>query len=459
MKNTDLFINFWNKSVPLFYIETYGCQMNFHESEKISGILLNMGIERTLDKENADIIVFNTCCVRDSAERKIIGNIGSVKKLKLKRRNLLVIVCGCMTQQNGMASQLRSTFPFIDIIIGTHNTYLLQSYIEERIVNDKKFNRVLDDPSPIEAGKNDFDYLTPKSNGPCASVNIMYGCNNYCSYCIVPYVRGRERSRSESSIINEINALYNSGKREILLLGQNVNSYGSGTDTDFTKLLQDILKDTNVDRIRFMTSHPKDISNKLIDLISIEDRICNHIHLPVQSGNSHILNLMNRGYTREDYLRIIENIRKASNSIYITTDIIVGFPSETEEEFEDTMSLVEKVRFLAAYTFKYSIRTGTKAASMKQQISSEVKTDRIERLISLQNDITEDYTKSFIGTVQKVLVEDLSTRSNQDICGRADCGRMVNFPGNANSIGTKKDVIITEGKKTTLYGREVESDV
>lgn len=281
----------------------------------------------------------------------------------------------------------------------------------------------------------------------------MYGCNNFCSYCIVPYVRGKERSRLPQNILSEVAYLEAEGKKEIMLLGQNVNSYGTGTDCDFAKLLDMICQNTSIQRIRFMTSHPKDLSDSLIDVIARYPQICNHIHLPVQSGSSDVLKVMNRKYTREDYLRLVDKIRSKIPGVALTTDIIVGFPGETDSDFEETLSLVEKVRYDAAFTFVYSKRSGTVAATMENQVDEAVKSERIARLVAVQNAITEAVNKSYEGSIQRVLVESTSTRDKGDVCGKSECFKTVNFKGNTDLIGKFCDVKITKGKKTTLYGK------
>ena len=433
-----------------YHIITYGCQMNEHESEKIAGMLESLGSRFEADRRSADILVFNTCCVRENAERKIFGNIGAVKQLKKKNPNLLVIVCGCMTQQEAVAFELKKTFPFIDIVIGTHNLHHLPAYIYNAVCNGRQTYEIWQQEDGIAEIPD-----AVRKEGPTAAVNVMYGCNNFCSYCIVPYVRGRERSRDEDRIIGEINTLVQNHVSEVMLLGQNVNSYGKEKGTSFALLLEKICTQTEIKRIRFMTSHPKDLSDELIEVIARHPQICRHIHLPVQSGSNRILQAMNRKYTREGYLALVDRIRSKIPGIAVTTDIIVGFPGETEQDFLQTMSLVEQVRFDAAFTFVYSKRSGTKAALMDDQVSEEVKKDRIVRLIALQNSITEEVDCSYVGSVQRVLVEGISTRDARDICGRADSGKMVNFRGTPDQIGSICSVLITEGKRTTLYGKQV----
>lgn len=434
-----------------YHIITYGCQMNAHESEKVAGILENMGYVPAASKEDADFILFNTCCVRENAEQKTFGNVGRIKKLKEGNKNLLVAVCGCMMQQEAAAQKLVDTFPFVDIVFGTHNLHELSDMVLARLRNAERVYSVV-----AESGKIHEDVPLKRAEGPLATVNIMYGCNNFCSYCIVPYVRGSERSRDAGSIVREIRALSAQGYREVMLLGQNVNSYDG--DTNFSGLLDRICRETDIPRIRFMTSHPKDLSGELIETIASQPRICRHIHLPVQSGSSAILKKMNRKYTREQYAALVEKIRAAIPGIAITTDIIVGFPGETESDFEDTLSLVRELRFDSAFTFVYSKRTGTAAAKMPGQIDAQTQSERITRLVALQNEITEQRNREYEGETVQVLVEGVSARSPRHVCGRTGTSKMVNFEGGADLVGKFVDVRITKGKKTTLFGTACKED-
>jgi tRNA-2-methylthio-N6-dimethylallyladenosine synthase len=431
-----------------YHIVTYGCQMNEHESEKIAGICEALGFIKTDDKAEADLIVLNTCCVRENAENKIIGNIGALKNLKAKNRKLKIAVLGCMTQQEQVAQKIYKTFPFVDIVLGTHNLNELSGLLQKAFSENKRTIDIWDSQGRIV----EDETVAVGDSAISAYVNIMYGCNNFCSYCIVPYVRGRERSREPGKIIDEIKGLSEKGFREIMLLGQNVNSYGKELGVSFAQLLSRICGETPVERIRFMTSHPKDLSDELIGVMAANEQICKHIHLPVQSGSTRILDLMNRRYTREDYLLLTEKLRAAMPGIAITTDIIAGFPTETEEDFLKTLSLVEKVRFEAAFTFVYSKRSGTSAAEMEGQIPEDVKKDRIVRLVALQNGITEEVNKSYEGTLQRVLAEGLSTRSKRHVSGRAESGKTVNFAGDESMINHFYNIRITQGKKTTLFG-------
>lgn len=371
-----------------YFIVTYGCQMNVHESEKIAGILEKMGYETCEKREDADIIVFNTCAVREGAEDRVFGNVGNLKKMKKKNKNLIVAVCGCMTQKEETAQKLMATFPFVDIVIGTFNLPKLEYFIEA-----VKKGRQLEVLS-----EGDIDEVLPykRTSGDNAWINIMQGCNNFCTYCIVPYVRGREKSRREENILNEIRQLIKENKyKKFTLLGQNVNSYGNDLNdgTNFAKLLRDICALDGDFTLSFMTSHPKDLTDEVIDVIASEDKIEKYIHLPAQSGNDRILKIMNRKYTRDKYLGIIDKIRAKIPSCRITSDFIVGFPGETDEEFLDTYSLVEKVRFDSIFAFMYSPREGTVASKMEAQISDKVKHERVNKLLALEKRIQKEDNK------------------------------------------------------------------
>ena len=440
-------IDFKNKK---YCVVTYGCQMNLHESEKISGILSGMGMSAVNEPENADVVVFNTCCIRDTAERRALGNIGKMKELKKKNKNLLIVVTGCMTQQNGFAENMKERYQYVDVILGTHNISDLENQIRIRLEKKKRVAAVLDTDGYID------DETTPvtRTSFPNAWVNINYGCNNFCTYCIVPYVRGRERSRDMKSIISECEKLINDGYKEITLLGQNVNSYGNDVpdeNVNFANLLREVAKIDGKFRIRFMTSHPKDLTEDVVKAIRDNDKICNNIHLPIQAGSNSVLKNMNRRYTREHYLELIEMIRRYLPDCGITTDIMVGFPYETEEDFLDTMDIVEKVRFSTAFTFIYSVRKGTKAAEMPQ-IPYEIKQNRIKRLIARQNEITEEISKDYVGNVYEILVEGMQEKKNGYVVGRTESGRLVSAKGDESMIGEFKNVKITAVKNAQLLG-------
>lgn len=437
-----------------YYIETFGCQMNVHESEKVAGILVSLGYEETKERAQAKIIVFNTCCIRDTAEKKIFGNIGELKILKRLDKSRIIVIFGCMTQQEGMAELVASKYPFVDIILGTSNVHLLADKIkelEER--RARKRGKVIDidtneRPAVIE------DVVPYRTSYPNAWVNIMYGCNNFCSYCIVPYVRGRERSRNPELILEEINALLKAGYKEITLLGQNVDSYGSDRNdgVNFYTLLKKIAQIDTKFRLRFMTSHPKDLSEEVIKLIAETPNFCNNIHLPVQAGSNAVLKAMNRRYDRDRYFYLIDLIKKYMPDCGVTSDIMVGFPGETEEDFLDTLDLVKKVRYHNAFTFIYSPRKGTVAAKM-EQIPYAIKSERIKRLIALQNQITLEISETYVGKIKEVLVED--TPKEGYLCGRTDCGRLVNFKGNKEMVGQFVNVKIEKNKASALIGEIV----
>ena len=420
--------------------------MNVHESEKIAGILRECGYDEAKEESAADIIVFNTCCIRDTAEKKIFGNIGDVKKYKKNNPSLIVAVVGCMSQQEGYAEKIKASYPFVNIVLGTGNLSELADAVrgvEFRL--KKSFIHVPCNEKP------EIDENIPvfRTSGTNAWVNIMYGCDNFCSYCIVPYVRGRERSRNIDDITDEINSLLDEGYKEITLLGQNVDSYRYD-NYRFADILERIAKIEGKFRVRFMSSHPKDFNSRVIDVIESCPNICNNIHLPVQSGSDRILSLMNRRYTRRQYLDIIAEIRDKIPDCGITTDVMTGFPSETEEDFAETLDLVEKVRFSNAFTFVYSPRKGTVAAGM-EQLPTEIKKQRITALVALQNRITKELSSDYIGKTQEILVEDVNPKLNGFFCGRTESGRLVNFSGNCK-IGDFVDVKITSAKSAALWG-------
>lgn len=428
--------------------------MNVHESEKIAGILTKLGYDDAKEGEDADVVVFNTCCIRDNAERKATGHIGMMKTEKKKNPDMIVAVVGCMTQQDGAGRALKEKFPFIDIVLGTSNLALLETYIPSVAASRAKYVDI-DDNELLPINENETFYRTSGTN---AWLNIMYGCNNFCTYCIVPYVRGRERSRTKEAIIDEFKRLVDEGYKEITLLGQNVNSYGKdiyGNSYGFAQLLEDLAKVEGKHRIRFMTSHPKDFNRGLIDVIAAYPNICNNIHLPVQSGSDKILKLMNRHYTRDYYLDTVAAIREKLPDCGITTDIMVGFPYEEESDFLDTLDLVEKVRYSNAFTFVYSVRKGTPAAEMPQ-VDPLVAKDRIMRLIAAQNRITKELSKEYENKVFEVLCEDLSPTKKGCVCGRTDSGRLVTFAGGSDLIGKFCNVRITRSQSASLFGETEE---
>lgn len=435
-----------------YLIKTYGCQMNVHESEKIAGQLQTLGYEETQTAEDADVIVFNTCCVRENAEQHAFGNIGMYKKLKKEKKDLVIAVCGCMTQQGEFAKKLSATFPFVDVIIGTYNIDEFGKILQKTIDTKKRVVEILDKNGEI------CEEITPyRSSYPNAWVNIAYGCNNFCSYCIVPYVRGRERSRLPENVVDEVKNLVSEGYKEITLLGQNVNSYGHDlkNGVSFSSLLDEIGKIDGKFRLRFMSNHPKDLTEDVIEAIKRNPHACHAIHLPVQSGSNRILSLMNRRYSVEKYLSQIESIRKIIPDCAITTDIIVGFPTETEEDFIDTVKLVETVKFDGAFTFVYSKREGTKAAIMDGQIDPEIQKDRIMRLIDVQNELNRKESLTYVGKTVEILVEDFDEKKNSYM-GRDERGKMAYFSCDENVIGKFVNVKITSAGGMSLMGEITE---
>ncbi|WP_195923391.1 tRNA (N6-isopentenyl adenosine(37)-C2)-methylthiotransferase MiaB [Clostridium tepidum] len=438
--------------VGKFFIETWGCQMNEEDSEKLSGMLKKEGYIRTEERENADVIIFNTCCVRENAELKVYGNLGILKGLKTKNPNLIIAVTGCMMQQKGMAETIKKKFPFVDIIIGTHNLHNFTNYLTEV---KKKHTSVL----KVQEKEDGIIENLPidRKNTMKAFVTIMYGCNNFCTYCIVPYVRGRERSRTPKNIENEIKKLVSEGYKEVTLLGQNVNSYGKDLEpkVTFAKLLERVNNIEGLERVRFMTSHPKDLTDDVIEAIAKCDKLCEQIHLPVQSGSSNILKKMNRHYDREKYLNVVSKIKKLIPNVAISTDIIVGFPGETEKDFEDTLSLVKEVEYDSAFTFLYSIRKGTPAAKFENQVPEDIKHERFNRLVEIVNEISAKKNKAYEGRIEEVLVEGTSKNDKNKLMGRTRTGKLVNFNGNKDSIGKLVNVKITKANSFSLTGEEI----
>lgn len=441
-----------NKKTKLYSIETWGCQMNEEDSEKLSGMLLSMGYSSCENRDDADIIIFNTCCVRENAELKVHGNLGQLKGLKKKKPELIIAVCGCMMQQKGIPEEISKKYPFVDIIFGTHNLHKFPEYLNRVLMNDE---RVLE----IESGSDEIieGMTIDRKSSLKAFVTIMYGCDNFCTYCIVPQVRGREKSRKSADIINEIKQLAKEGYKEITLLGQNVNSYGKGLeeDVDFPKLLRMVNEVEGIERIRYMTSHPKDFSDELIEVMKDCEKVCSQLHLPVQSGSNKVLRVMNRHYTREQYLEKIHKIKALIPDIAITTDLIVGFPGETEEDFEETLSLVREVRYDSAFMFLYSNRKYTGADMMPNQIPDNVKHERFNRLVETVNQICAEINKEYQDKIVSVLVEGNSKNDETKLTGRTDNGKLVNFVGDKNSVGQIVKVKITNPKSFSLEGEQI----
>ena len=436
-----------------YCVVTYGCQMNAHDSEKLAGMLQEMGMTEAESRETADFVIFNTCCVRDNAQRRALGNVTWLKELKKTRPEMMVAVCGCMMQQKGMGEQILRQYPFVDVAFGTHNLYRFAQLMLQAVKNRRRVVEVIQE----DEGSIPEDLPVRRSSPYHAYITIMYGCNNFCSYCIVPYVRGRERSRASARIIEEARQLKEEGVKEIMLLGQNVNSYGLDVEGElsFAQLLAK-LDEVGIERIRFMTSHPKDISDELIDVIAKSKHICHALHLPVQHGSSRVLASMNRKYTREQYLARVAEIRAKIPDMSLTTDLIVGYPGETEEEFEKTCSLVGEVGYDSAFTFIYSPRIGTRAADMPDQIPEEVSSRRIQKLIAIQKENTRRNYAGYIGQVHSVLVEEASKRDEHQMAGKDEYNITVNFPGSKDLIGRIVRVRITSAGESTLRGEMID---
>lgn len=432
-----------------YYIKTYGCQMNVHESEKLAGMLMSLGYTETDKMENADLIVFNTCCIRDGCEQKVFGNLGNLKKLKKQNPRLITAICGCLTQAEGRKDIIKNKFPYVNIVFGTHNLNEFKNYIIRYNKSHENIYEVWDSEKEINE---DVDMFRTSNNN--AWVNIMYGCNNFCSYCIVPYVRGRERSRMPEEIVSEVKGLIADGYKYITLLGQNVNSYGNDLNDEnitFANLLKQLAELDGEFKIRFMTSHPKDLTDEVINVIATHDKLAKYIHLPVQSGSDRILKLMNRKYTIERYLSLITKIRENMPTCYISTDIIVGFPGETEEDFMQTYNLIKNVRYDGVFAFMFSPRTGTVAEKMENQIELGVKNERVNRLLKLSKAITKEKTKECLNHVYDVLVEKIE--NNNAYCVN-DSGRNIIIE-NANDLEVNHfyKVVIERVQNNGLYAK------
>ncbi|NCB41838.1 MAG: tRNA (N6-isopentenyl adenosine(37)-C2)-methylthiotransferase MiaB [Clostridia bacterium] len=443
-----------------YHIVTFGCQMNERDSETLAGMLEDLGYEWIEEKTQADVVILNTCSVRENADKRFLGVLGQLNHPKAQRLDMVVAICGCMMQQQHVIDMLNKKYPWVDLIFGTHNIHRFPALLHN-VREDKSQNQ---DIWP-EGGAIVENLPAKRMSKFKAYVNIMYGCNNFCTYCIVPYTRGRERSRNPQEILNEIQGLAESGTKEITLLGQNVNSYGKAlfgsgsyyidqeTDQiDFSKLIRKIDKISGIERIRFMTSHPKDISDDLIAAYGECAHLCKHIHLPIQSGSNNVLRRMNRRYTTEQYILIIEKLRKTCPQIAITTDIIVGFPGESDRDFQDTLELVKQLRYDSAFTFLFSIRKGTPAAQYEDQISEELKHERFDVLVDAIHKIQAEKNNEYKGKISLVLVEGPSRTNSQVYTGRTDSAKVVNFLGTAERIGEIVPVKITKAQTFSLYG-------
>jgi len=440
-------------------VRNFGCQMNEHDAESLSGMILQMGYELCDSSEGSDLIIFNTCCVRENAELKVYGLLGALKKMKKENPDMVIAVCGCMTEQPQVVEEIKKKFKNVELIFGTHNLHRFPELLCNCISNRKAVYETSHTEGEVAEG---LPIL--RENNIKAWVTIMYGCNNFCSYCIVPYVRGRERSRDSAEIIKEIQELEKQGIKEVTLLGQNVNSYGkdkinpedpeSSKEMDFADLLTAICENTKIERIRFLTSHPKDLSDKLISVMAKYPAICKYLHLPVQSGSTKVLKEMNRRYTKEQYLNLIEKIRMQIPSIAITTDIIVGFPGETDEDFEETLNLVEQVRYESAYTFIYSKRQGTPAAEREDQVDENIVKEHFNKLIEIQNRISREINDTYLGKRVKVLVEGKSRTDIKKYTGRTQENKIVNFESDIDVTGRIVEVEISNVQTWSLDGNK-----
>ena len=436
-----------------FCVTTFGCQMNARDSEKLRGILNQIGYEEA-EEDEADFVIYNTCTVRENANTRVYGRLGQLKPRKKQQPHMMIGLCGCMMQEPEVIAKLKKSYSFVDIIFGTHNIYKFAELICERYEAGKMVVDIWEDTDKIvEDLPNERKYAFK------SGINIMFGCNNFCSYCIVPYVRGRERSRKPEAIIREIERLVKDGVSEVMLLGQNVNSYGKTLDEPitFAELLRRIEKIEGLKRIRFMTSHPKDLSDELIEVMASSEKICKHLHLPVQSGSTRILKKMNRRYTKESYLELAEKIKKAVPDISLTTDIIVGFPGETEEDFQETLDVVRKVRYDSAFTFIYSKRTGTPAAVLEEQVPEEIVKDRFDRLLKEVQSISAEVCSVHTKTVQRVLVESVNDHDDSLVTGRMSNNLLVHFPGEKDLVGKLVDVRLDTCKGFYYLGEMVAS--
>jgi tRNA-2-methylthio-N6-dimethylallyladenosine synthase len=432
-----------------YYILTMGCKLNENDSEKIIGMLEKMGYSESKKINDAELYVINTCCVRENAEEKLFGKLGELKKIK-EAKNIIIAIGGCMMQEEHITDKIKKSYPFVDIVFGTHTLHKLPEDIYSAITKNAKIKDILDIDGEVIEG-----LPVKRENSMQASVTIMYGCNNFCTYCIVPYVRGRERSRKPEDILKEIKDLAKEGYKEITLLGQNVNSYNGGENYNFANLLKDVDKIEGIEIIRFVSPHPKDFTNDVIEAIKNSKKISRLIHVPLQSGSTRVLKEMNRKYTKEQYLSLIEKIKKEIPDAVFSTDIIVGFPGETEEDFENTLDVVSKVNFEQIFMFIYSRRVGTRADKMENQIPEEIKHKRFDRLKKLFEAHVEENNQKYVGTVQKILVEGQSKNNAEMLTGRTDTNKVVIFEGQKSLIGKIINVKIISEHKWYLKGKEI----
>lgn len=437
---------------PLAFVDTYGCQQNEADSERIRGYLRQMGYDFTTDEEQARIIVLNTCAIREHAEQRVLGNLGALVHVKRRNPEQIICLCGCMAQEAHVAEKVRQSFRHVDLVFGPHVLWKFPEYIHTLLTQRGRIFSNADDPGSIAEG-----IPVVRQDKVKAWVSIMYGCNNFCSYCIVPYVRGRERSRTPEDILAEVRRLAADGVKEVMLLGQNVNSYGKNLETpvSFAELLRMVNEVEGIERIRFMTSHPKDLSDELIQAMADCDKVCKYLHLPVQSGSDEILRRMNRHYTKESYMELVRKARAAMPDITLSTDIIVGFPGETEEDFQETLDVIRQSRYSTAFTFIYSKRTGTPAATMENQVPEDVIKDRFDRMLNMLNPIVHEVHEEQLGKVMTVFAEEASKQDKTVLTGRADNNMLVHFKGTEDLIGQMVPVKITENKTFYLIGERM----
>ncbi|MBC3889427.1 tRNA (N6-isopentenyl adenosine(37)-C2)-methylthiotransferase MiaB [Acetobacterium paludosum] len=444
----------FNKKLT-FFIKTFGCAMNENDSEKLSGMLKALGYVEENDINKVGLVIFNTCSIRENADDRVFGNIGAIKTVKKTNPDLILAVCGCMMQQPEIVKKIVRTYPQVDLVFGTHNIHQFPELLNNFLVNGQRMIEVWEDSDAIVE-----DLPTDRRYPFKAFVTIMNGCNNFCTYCIVPYTRGREVSRQPGKIFNEVQALVADGCVEVTLLGQNVNSYGNDLEKDvnFANLLRKLNTIENLKRIRFMTSHPKDLTDAVIEAIADCDKVCNYIHLPIQSGSTRILKAMNRKYTQEDIINRVQKMKDRIPDVAITTDIIVGFPGETEEDFMETLKVIKACKFDSAFTFLYSIRTGTPAATMENQIPEEIKHDRINRCLEVLHQIGHDINQNYQDRVVEVLVEETSRNNPDRMTGRTRTGKLVIFEGDLSDIGKQVMIKITDAKTFSLDGKKIEQE-
>ena len=444
-------INSYRSSKPLAFVETYGCAQNESDSEKLKGMLYDMGFDFCDSTKDADFVLYNTCAVRENAELRVFGNIGALKHIKNKKPSMIIGVCGCMMQQEHIRDTVVKKYTHVDIVFGTHALYRFPEILYKALEHSRVFDTENEEGSIFEGISFKRDDI------PLAKIPIMYGCNNFCSYCIVPYVRGRERSRDVEDILSDVRDVASKGYKEVMLLGQNVNSYGNDSDgqLSFAELIKKVAEIDGIERIRFMTSHPKDISDELIDVISSEKKVCHQLHLPIQSGSDRILKIMNRKYTKEKYLETIDKVKKRIPDIVLTTDIIVGFPGETNEDFEETLDVLRKVEYDSIFSFIYSKRKGTPAAEMEDVLTDEEKHKNFDRMLEVQNVISKKKNDLYFGKVEEILVEGLSKTNPEFMSGRTNGGKIVNFRGDSSLTGKFIQVKITETKTWSLLGEKI----